>query len=347
MGIWRPAGCVRGVDMEPLLEVRNLKKYFPVRRGFFQSLVAREQQWIKAVDDVSFKVMPGEVFSLAGESGCGKTTTGKTILKLVEPTAGEVTFDGTDIYTLPPQELKPFRRRMQIIYQDPYESLNPRMNVFDTISEGIGIHYLAESSSEKMEMITKSLEMVELTPPEEFIFRYPHELSGGQRQRICIARAMVLNPEFIVADEPVSMLDVSIRASILNLMLKWKKESNISYLFITHDLAVARHMCDRIAIMYLGEVVEMGDIDRIIENPMHPYTQALMAAVPVPDPTSEKTQIKITGEVPTPIEPPSGCRFHPRCPYAMEICKKEHPNLIEHEKDHIVACHKLEVSIHM
>jgi len=333
--------------MEPILEVRSLKKYFPVRKGFFQSLISREQQWIKAVDNISFDVMPGEVFSLAGESGCGKTTTGKTILKLVEPTAGEVVFDGTEIYELPPQELKGFRRRMQIIYQDPYESLNPRMNVFDTIQEGIGIHNLAETSSEKMEMVNRSLEMVELTPPEEFIFRYPHELSGGQRQRVCIARALVLNPEFIVADEPVSMLDVSIRASILKLMLKWKEESNISYLFITHDLAVARHMCDRIAIMYLGEIVEMGDIERIIETPMHPYTQALMAAVPVPDPTAERTQIKITGEVPTPIEPPSGCRFHPRCPYTTETCKKEHPNLIEHEKDHIVACHKLETSLHM
>ncbi|RLI10232.1 oligopeptide ABC transporter ATP-binding protein [Candidatus Bathyarchaeota archaeon] len=333
--------------MEPLLEVRNLRKYFPVRGGFFRSLLSRRQMWVKAVDDVSFHVMPGEIFGLAGESGCGKTTTGKTILKLIEPTAGEVIFDGTEIFNLPPQELKPFRRRMQIIYQDPYESLNPRMNVFDIISEGIDIHELAGSTSEKEELVASALEMVELTPPEEFIFRYPHELSGGQRQRVCIARALVLNPEFIVADEPVSMLDVSIRASILKLMLKWKEESEISYLFITHDLAVARHMCDRIGIMYLGKIVEMGDIDRIIETPRHPYTQALMAAVPVPDPTAERTKVMITGEVPTPIEPPSGCRFHPRCPYAKEICKRETPGLVEVERDHVVACHQLEHSIHL
>ena len=326
--------------MKPLLEVRGLKKYFPLRRGFFQSLIGR-QEWIKAVDDVSFEVLPGEVFGLAGESGCGKTTTGKTILRLLEPTAGEVIFDGVGIFGLQPSELKPYRRRMQIIYQDPYESLNPRMNVFDIISEGIDIHNLADTPSKKEELVLSALEMVDLIPPEEFLYRYPHELSGGQRQRVCIARVLVLKPDFIVADEPVSMLDVSIRASILQLMLRWKEEANISYLFITHDLAVARHMCDRIAIMYLGKIVEMGDIEEVVEDPNHPYTQALMAAVPVPDPTAEKAKAMITGEVPTPVNPPSGCRFHPRCPHATERCRREEPEFKEVREGHLVACHLL------
>jgi peptide/nickel transport system ATP-binding protein len=333
--------------LKPLLEVKNLKKYFPVREGFFKSLISQEDKWINAVDDVSFEIMPGEVFGLAGESGCGKTTTGKTVLKLIEPTSGNVIFDGMDIFELPPHELKDLRQKMQIIYQDPYESLNPRMNVFDIVSEGAIIHNLAETQSDMVELVYKALEVVELTPPEEFIFRYPHELSGGQRQRVCIGRAIILNPQFIVADEPVSMLDVSIRASILQLMLRWKAESDISYLFVTHDLAVARHMCDRIAIMYLGEIVEMGTIDKVIETPEHPYTQALMAAVPVPDPEAERTKVLITGEVPTAIDPPRGCRFHPRCPHVKDSCKGESPNLIELERDHFVACHSREAGIHL
>lgn len=333
--------------MKPLLEVKNLKKFFPVREGFFKNLLSRGDKWIRAVDDISFEIMPGEVFGLAGESGCGKTTTGKTILKLYESTSGGVFFDGVDVFGITPKELKDLRRKMQIIYQDPYESLNPRMNTFDIVSEGAIIHDLAETQSEMEELVYTALEIVELTPPEEFIFRYPHELSGGQRQRVCIARAIILKPKFIVADEPVSMLDVSIRASILQLMLKWKAESDISYLFITHDLAVARHMCDRIAIMYLGKIVEMGAIDKVIETPQHPYTQALMAAVPVPDPEAERTKVMITGEVPTAIDPPSGCRFHPRCPYAKESCKGESPNLLELERDHLVACHSRKTVMHL
>ena len=324
---------------ESILNVRNLKKWFPLRRGKLSKLFGRgTQEYVKAVDGVSFNINEGEVFGLAGESGCGKTTTGKTILRLIEPTYGEVYFKGVNMMTISEREMKPMRRRMQIIYQDPYDSLNPRMTVETIISEPIRVHKLAEGR-EREEKLLQALEDVELTPPEEFLHRYPHELSGGQRQRVAVARALVLNPIFIVADEPVSMLDVSIRAEILNLMLKLREERGISYLFITHDLAIARHMCDRIAIMYLGKIVELGPTDKIVRQPIHPYTTALIMVVPVPDPTLTRPPIKITGQVPTPINPPQGCRFHPRCPYAKEICKKEEPSFTEIEKDHFVACH--------
>lgn len=326
-----------GEDVE--LRVVDLKKWFPLRKGFISGIFSRKAEFVKAVDGVSFEVKRGEVFGLAGESGCGKTTTGKTILRLLEPTSGEVYFQGENVFALGKSEMKQLRRKMQIVYQDPYESINPRMTVFDIISEPISIHKLVETPSEKEEIVYKSLGEVELVPPEEFIYRFPHELSGGQRQRVAVARTLVLQPSFIVADEPISMLDVSIRAGILKVMLRSREARGISYIFITHDLAYARHICHRGAIMYLGKIVEMASMDRLVKNPSHPYTIALMAAVPIPDPRLEHARAIIGGEVPTPINPPSGCRFHPRCPKTTEICHIEEPEFVEMANGHFVACH--------
>ena len=325
--------------MENVVEADGLKKWFPVRRGLADIILRRPPKFIRAVDGVSFAIKRGEIFCLAGESGCGKTTTGRLILRLEEPTAGRILFKGVDITSLDGEELIEFRRKAQIIFQDPYESLNPHMRVIDIISEPLSIHKLAHNREEVIERVTKTLEDVALKPPEEFMYRYPHELSGGQRQRVAIARAIILQPEFIVADEPVSMLDMSIRAEILDLMLGIRDRYGIAYLFITHDLAVAKHICDRIAIMYLGKVVELGEATEVIDNPLHPYTKALTAAIPVPDPRVKIGEIPIKGEVPSPINPPSGCRFHPRCPYAMDICSKKEPGLKDVEKGRKVACH--------
>ena len=325
--------------MENVVEADGLKKWFPVRRGLADVILRRPPKFIRAVDGVSFAIKRGEIFCLAGESGCGKTTTGRLILRLEEPTAGRILFKGVDITNLDGEELIEFRRKAQIIFQDPYESLNPHMRVIDIISEPLSIHKLAYNREEVIERVTKTLEDVALKPPEEFMYRYPHELSGGQRQRVAIARAIILQPEFIVADEPVSMLDMSIRAEILDLMLGIRDRYGIAYLFITHDLAVAKHICDRIAIMYLGKIVELGEATEVIDDPLHPYTKALTAAIPVPDPRVKIGEIPIKGEVPSPISPPSGCRFHPRCPYAMDICSKKEPDLREVERGRKVACH--------
>jgi peptide/nickel transport system ATP-binding protein len=324
---------------EAELKVVDLKKWFPVRKGIVSTLLSRKTEHVKAVDGVSFEVQKGEIFGLAGESGCGKTTTGKTILRLHEPTSGKVYFEGQDITALNKVDMKKLRRKMQIVYQDPYQSLNPRMTVFDIISEPINVHELSDSLAETEDIVYKALEEVELIPAEDFVFRFPHELSGGQRQRVAVARTLVLQPSFIVADEPISMLDVSIRAGILKVMLKTRLAQDVTYIFITHDLAYARHICHRGAIMYLGKIVEMASMDHLVRHPLHPYTIALMKAVPVPDPEYEKARAVISGEVPTPINPPSGCRFHPRCSKATDMCSTEEPELIEVGDGHFVACH--------
>ncbi len=325
---------------EVIIKVENLKKWFPLRRSLSDITFRRPRRYVKAVDGVNFEIKRGEIFALAGESGCGKTTTGRAILRLIEPTEGRVEFLGRDVTRLDKKEMKEFlRRKAQIIFQDPYESLNPRKTVEDIVGEPLEVHGLVETKAEKREIVSKYLEEVGLTPPEDFIFRFPHELSGGQRQRVAIARALVLEPEFIVADEPVSMLDMSIRASILNLMLDLRDKRGLSYLFITHDLATAKYVADRLAIMYLGKIVEMGPATEIIDNPLHPYTQALISAVPVPDPRHKIGDIPIKGEVPSPINIPPGCRFHPRCVKAFELCDKKVPELMEIEPHHFVACH--------
>jgi peptide/nickel transport system ATP-binding protein len=324
-----------------VINVLNLKKWFPVRRGFFQALLSKKESFVRAVDDVSFDIKTKEVFGLAGESGSGKTTTGRLVLKIIDPTSGKLFFKGKDITKLTRKQMKQLRRKMQTVFQDPYESLNPRKTVMDIIAEGLRIQKVVNSEKEVEERVIKTLEDVKLVPPNEFLSRYPHELSGGQRQRVAVARTFILNPEFVVADEPVSMLDVSIRAEILNLFLDLVEKFNVSILYITHDLATARHMCHRIAVMYLGKIMEMGTAEDIVYEPLHPYTKALISAVPVPDPKSRRTKLTIKGEIPSPINPPSGCRFHTRCPIAEEICRKEEPELINMGEEHYVACHKV------
>jgi len=327
--------------VEPVVKVENLRKWFPVKMGFLRTLFSRTQLFVKAVDGVSFEIRKGEIFGLAGESGSGKTTTGRLLVKLIEPTDGKIFFMGKDITHLTPEQVKPLRREFQIVFQDPYESLNPRMTVGDILAEPLKLLKVVESEDELEAKVREILEEVQLIPPEEFIFRYPHELSGGQRQRVATARAFVVSPKFVVADEPVSMLDVSIRAEILNLMLSLVEKFRTSFLYITHDLALARHMCDRIAIMYLGKIVEMGTTDQIVYEPLHPYTKALIRAVPVPDPTSRRIEVVIKGEIPSPVNPPPGCRFHTRCQeYIGDICRTKEPPLIDVGNNHYVACHK-------
>ncbi|MEA4882557.1 MAG: ABC transporter ATP-binding protein [Clostridia bacterium] len=326
-----------------ILKVRDLVKHFPVRMGIGQSLRAKETPVLRAVDGVSLDVKKGEVFGIVGESGCGKTTLARMILRLIEPTSGSVNLEGVDILKLGSVEMKQIRRKMQVIFQDPYESMNPRMDVQTIISEPLRLQGIAKSTRDAQETVMSTLVDVEMTPPEEYMGRYPHELSGGQRQRIAVARALALNPDFIVADEPVSMLDVSIRGEVLNLMLDLSRKKGVTFVYITHDLATARHICDRVAVMYLGKVVEMGMVDEVIRNPLHPYTTALIGAVFVPDPRYKGFGEVLQGEVPNPINPPSGCRLHPRCPYTMDICKEKEPALIAHGEGHVVACHRAEM----
>jgi peptide/nickel transport system ATP-binding protein len=325
---------------ETILKVQNLKKWFPLKLGFFSTLLSRKALYVQAVDGISFEIKRKEIFGLAGESGSGKTTTGRLTLRLIEPTTGKIFFKDKDITSLDGGQMKTFRRQMQMIFQDPYESLNPRMTIESIVTEPLRVLGVTSGESEIQERLRKTLEDVELIPPEEFVFRYPHELSGGQRQRIGVARAFVVNPEFVVADEPVSMLDVSIRAEILKLMLSLVDKYNCSFLYITHDLALARHICDRLAVMYLGRIMEMGTIKQVIGEPLHPYTRALMAAVPIPDPTAKRIEVVIKGEIPSPVNPPAGCRFHTRCPaYMGDVCRTKEPELVDVGNGHIVSCH--------
>ncbi len=321
-----------------VMKVRKLKKYFELHTGMFKFM--GEPLYVKAVDGITFNIHQGEVLGLVGESGCGKTTAGRLLTRLEDPTEGSIIFEGEDIAKLGGKKLKNYRRNVQMIFQDPYESLNPRFTVLKTIMEPLIIHGIGETYDDKVEMVIKSLEDAGLKPAEEYLSRFPHELSGGQRQRVAIARALVLRPKFIVADEPVSMLDVSIRAGVMNLMLDLRNKYGIPYLFITHDIAVARYMSDKIAVMYLGKIVEMADTDEVIFNPLHPYTKALISAVPVPDPDHKHGRIEIKGEIPSPINLPPGCRFWPRCPYAQKgLCDVKEPPLREITPGHFVACH--------
>jgi oligopeptide/dipeptide ABC transporter ATP-binding protein len=346
-----PAADDPQIPQVPVLLVENLRKWYPLKRGFFETVFSKDELSVKAVDDVSFSLRKGEILALAGESGSGKTTLGKVLLRLVPASEGHVFFLGKDLTRLSDREMKPLRRYMQIVFQDPFESLNPRMVIKEIIAEPLRVQGVMESDGdgrekvrgvgerEVEERVKKMLSEVELVPPEEFLYRFPHELSGGQRQRVAVARAFILDPSFIVADEPVSMLDVSIRAEIVNLMVDLVKKSSASIVFISHDLALAKHISDRIAVLYLGKMMELGSSDVVVDKPLHPYTQALIAAVPVPDPDSKRTKDVISGEIPSPVDPPSGCRFHTRCPYAHERCSTEEPALREVEPSHFVACH--------
>ena len=315
-----------------LLRVENLKTYFPIRRGVFSRVVGH----VKAVDNVSFHIKKGETLGLVGESGCGKTTVGRSLLRLIEPTAGRVYFDGVDLLALGSRALRKMRRRMQIIFQDPYSSLNPRMTVLDIVGEALTIHGLARGL-EREDRVKSLLERVGLDA--RYVNRYPHEFSGGQRQRIGIARALALSPDFIACDEAVSALDVSIQAQVINLLMDLREEFGLAYLFIAHDLSVVRHISDRVAVMYLGEIVETAVADDLFDRALHPYTQALLSAVPVADPTRKKMRIMLEGDVPTPIDPPSGCHFHPRCQFAEDICKRVNPGVTDAGSGHTFRCH--------
>ena len=355
-----------------VVKAENLRVWFPVARSFLDMLRGGRRLFVHAVDDVSFEVREGETFCLVGESGCGKTTTGRTLVRLTpreNVLGGRVLFrpseklynevapqlparavveeeKAIDIYAVPDKMLKPLRREMQIVFQDPFGSLNPRMRIREILEEPLLVHGVGGSYEERLEYIQRALEVVKLTPPEEYLDRYPHQLSGGQRQRVSIARAIILNPRFLVSDEPVSMLDVSIRAEVLEILDELRKKYNMAQVFITHDLALARYVCDRIAVMYIGKIVEIGEADEVIQNPLHPYTQALIAAIPEPDPENRlrKRQIRIKGEVTSAINPPPGCRFRPRCvaydenAWVRPRCEKEEPPLLEAAQGHRVAC---------
>jgi oligopeptide/dipeptide ABC transporter ATP-binding protein len=318
-----------------LIRVNHLMKYFPIRGGLMQRVVA----WVQAVDDVSFTVREGETLGLVGESGCGKTTVGRTMLRLTEPTGGEVIYNDTNIFDLHGSDLKKMRRNMQIIFQDPYASLDPRMPIGESIAEGLKIHNIG-TPKERFDLVIKNLRKVGLE--DYHSRRYPHEFSGGQRQRIGIARALALQPKFIICDEPVSALDVSIQSQVLNILNDLQKEFGLTYLFIAHNLSVVEHISHRVAVMYLGKMVELTTREELFRNPLHPYTQALMSAIPVPNPDLQRKRILLPGDVPSPLNPPSGCRFHPRCPVAMDHCAVEEPPFLEVSDDHFVACWRVE-----
>jgi len=319
----------------PVIEVADLEKHFPVRKGFLR----RTAGSVRAVDGVSFRIARGETLGLVGESGCGKSTLARAVLRLIEPSAGRITVEGRDVTTLGKRALRPYRRQMQMIFQDPFASLNPRMPVGDIVAEPLRVHGIG-TARERVARVAALFAQVGLSRAE--MRRFPHEFSGGQRQRISIARALALDPSLIVADEPVSALDVSIQAQVINLMMDLQREKRLAYLFIAHDLAVVEHISHRVGVMYLGKIVEYAEKTRLFRRPLHPYTEALLAAVPVPDPDAKRTTRIVQGDVPSPINPPAGCAFHPRCPYAMARCKEEPPRLQAIEPDHWVACHRHE-----
>ncbi len=327
-----PAASTPDVAPPPLLEVERLKKYFPIRRG----LLSRTVGHVKAVDGVSFAVREGEVLGLVGESGCGKTTTGRCILRLIEPTAGSIRFDGREVLGLKRQELRALRRQMQIIFQDPYSSLNPRLTVGSMLTEALTIHGLARGQAAR-DRVAELLRLVGLSPAHAA--RYPHEFSGGQRQRIGVARALAVNPRLIVADEPVSALDVSIQAQIVNLLRDLQRQMRLTYLFVAHDLSIVEHISDRVAVMYLGRIVELASSADLYRQPRHPYSVSLLSAIPVPDPDRRRQRIVLKGDVPSPAKPPPGCRFHPRCFMARDVCSREDPVLREVSPGHWSACH--------
>lgn len=315
---------------EPLLEIKQLKKYYDIKKGWFQPA-----QQVRAVDDVTFTVYKGETFGLVGESGCGKSTTGRAVLKLQELTSGEIRFAGRDISRLPYAEMRKLRRKMQMVFQDPYASLNPKKTIQQILTEPLRVHGLYSPE----ERVQKAIEILEIVGLSEYhLHSYPHEFSGGQRQRIGIARAVILRPELIVADEPVSALDVSIQSQVINLLLQLQREFELTYVFISHDLGVVRHITDRVGVMYLGKLVEQAKTEELFANPQHPYTRALLSAVPIRHPDEAKERVILTGDVPSPLHPPEGCHFHPRCPDCMQVCKTEKPPVVE-VGDHVVACH--------
>jgi peptide/nickel transport system ATP-binding protein len=322
-----------------LVEVKEVRKYFPVQRGLLENLLTRQKDFVRAVDDVSFDIGKGEVFGLAGESGSGKTTMGKLCVRLLAPTSGEILYEGKDIADIHGKKLRLLKRKLQFTFQDPTSSLSPRMTVGTAVADALRLQGIG-SRREQKQRSEEVLEQVGLAPASSFYDRLPHQLSGGQKQRVVFARAIILKPEFIVTDEPVAMVDVSIKAQLLELMLDLKKELKLTYLFISHDLATARHVCNRIGIMYLGKIVEIADRDAIYEEPLHPYTRGLMSAIPVPDPGAKRKRHVIPqGEIPSPINPPPGCHFHTRCPEVFDRCAEEEPQLIDVGKGHMVACH--------
>jgi oligopeptide transport system ATP-binding protein len=333
----RAPGSTATGNKRVLVEVRDLKKHFPIRSGI---IIQREVAAVKAVDGVSFDVYEGETLGLVGESGCGKSTTGRTILQLYRATSGSVKFEGQELTTLKGEPLRKMRRKMQMVFQDPYASLNPRMSVGRIVAEPLVVHNIG-TRKEREERVAELLELVGLNP--YFVRRYPHEFSGGQRQRIGLARSLALNPNFIVADEPISALDVSIQAQVVNLLQRLQQDLNLTYLFIAHDLSMVRHLCNRVAVMYLGKIVEVAESEELYTNPLHPYTQALLSAVPVPDPVVEekRQRIILKGDVPSPVNPPKGCHFNTRCPVSIDVCYDRDPELIEVQPGHWVACHRV------